>query len=156
MNRRISFGPDEETCENRTLEGAGGDASSGYVERGRRFRGRRTMAAGGAVAVVAATLSLLGSAAPASATFTWAANSWGECNTARPSGFSPVYFAGVSKPAGRPNNYYYATCTYWGWNGRFYVFQARPVNWGRACALDAYSWSYATVRPDFTVYCVGP
>lgn len=101
-------------------------------------------------------LSMVTASTQASASFSWAANSWGECNTKRPNPgavYSRVNFEKVVVPAGRPNNYYYATCRYWGYNGRFWVPIVTSVDWNRACALDApagYRWA---LRPDYSVWC---
>jgi hypothetical protein len=94
---------------------------------------------------------------PARASFTWAANSWGECNTKHPfaDGYRPVLFNSVVVPRGRSQNYSGAMCRYYGYNGRVgWIPFTTGVNWNRACSLDANGQRFRMwVRPDYTVWC---
>jgi hypothetical protein len=95
--------------------------------------------------------------------FSWAANSWGECNTSRPytaADADSTWFVGVNT-GGHAANYSGAQCKYielfsaWG-AGAYYVPAYTPVDWNKACALDAAGMRFHLYfrSPDGTYWCV--
>jgi hypothetical protein len=92
--------------------------------------------------------------------FTWAANAWGECNTARPPvppEYAYLFFNGIVVTPGRPSNFYTTQCKYTAVATRgFQTVLMRSVNWSRACAIDAAGLRYhVSFRVwDATYWCV--
>ena len=132
----------------------GREMRSGPIERPGVSVARRISLFAGSMAFAAA--SVVSGSDAASASFTWGANSWGECNTSRPSAptYGYMYFDKVES-YGRPSTYRYSSCKYWAMSSRGY-YQAfyRPVNWTRACALDANGRSFQVVVRSNLVYCI--
>jgi hypothetical protein len=126
-------------------------------------RGSHTLRRAAALSLcIGAAMALIGGAVgagTAQASFTYAANSWGECNTKRPfaDGYSNMMFSQVLT-GGRASNYSGASCLYWGRANRapggwvpFYM----GVNWSRACQIDANGRPYQLWwrAPDSTYWC---